>query len=291
MTRKKTTSSRKKKGARLGQHLLTSRDIARAVVAAGDVRPGDTVLEVGPGKGMLTRELLDAGGRIIAIEKDPAFANVLKETFAKEIHDSRFTMYEGDIRDAAILKSLFLNLKSYKLIANIPYYITGELLRLFLTAPVQPSAVALLVQKEVAERIAGKGKRGRGKVKESLLSLSVKVYGAPRYVRTVKAGSFNPPPSVDSAILAITNISRENFAGGRGSAPRREETFFELLHVGFGQKRKTLLGNLKRGWRAVGAERLEKAWEELGLAKDVRAEDVPLEKWLELASKLTARGF
>lgn len=290
MTRKKTTSSRKKKGARLGQHLLTSRDIARAVVAAGDVRPGDTVLEVGPGKGMLTRELLDAGAKVVAIEKDREMVATLRETFTTHIAEDTLTLVEDDARTILNAQCSMLN-APYKVIANIPYYITGELLRLFLTAPVQPSAVALLVQKEVAERIAGNGKRGKGKVKESLLSLSVKVYGAPRYVRTVKAGSFNPPPSVDSAILAITNISRKCFASGGGDASSREKTFFELLHVGFGQKRKTLLGNLKRGWSAVGAARLEKMWEEFGLAKDVRAEDVPLEKWLELASKLTARGF
>lgn len=285
MTRKKTTSSRKKKGARLGQHLLTSRDIARAVVAAGDVRPGDTVLEVGPGKGMLTRELLDAGAKVVAIEKDREMVATLRETFAKEIAEGTLTLVEDDARTILNAQCSMLN-APYKVIANIPYYITGELLRLFLTAPVQPSTVALLVQKEVAERIVTKGKG-----KESILSLSVKVYSVPRYVRTVKAGSFSPPPKVDSAILAIENISRNNFTNEGSDARRREKIFFELLHIGFGQKRKTLLGNLKRGWRAVGAARLEKMWEEFGLAKDVRAEDVPLEKWLELASKLTARGF
>lgn len=267
---------RTKKPPRLGQHFLTSRDIARQVAEAAGVACGDTVLEVGPGRGILTQQLLTLGAHVAAVEKDPTLVKFLQDHFMNEIQDVRFKIYEGDIRDQNILESLFLNLESghYKVAANIPYYITGELIRLFLTAQHQPTTIALLVQKEVARRITDVQK-------ESLLSLSVKVYGTPRYVRTVRAGSFSPPPKVDSAILAIEHISRSNF-----SSPRHEERFFELLHIGFGQKRKTLLGNLAKiqglRFKIQDKDRLLDVFAQLGLNPKVRAEDVPLATWLQL---------
>ncbi len=289
-------SNKKNKGAPLGQHFLTSRYIARDVCEAVDVTKGETILEVGPGKGILTHELLEKGASLIAVEKDSEMVIALKETFAKEISNGQLTLYEEDARTFLLNAKHSLPDAGYKVVANIPYYITGELLRLFLTAPVQPTAVSLLVQKEVAERIAREKK-------ESILSLSVKAYGTPRYVKTVKAGSFNPAPKVDSAILAITNISRKNFTpnphmldvrhqayGGEEGVAEKEKRFFELLHVGFGQKRKTLLGNIKRAFgsehSAVSAVKIEKVFEKCNLDKKVRAEDVPLETWLILAREL-----
>lgn len=266
----------RKRGARLGQHFLTSFSIAGAVAEAGTVLTGESVLEVGPGKGMLTRELLARGARVTAVEKDPMMVAVLEKTFAREIAEGALTLITRDIRDVVQPSKVAQKIVgasavhgSYKVIANIPYYLTGELLRMFLAAPRQPTAIVCLVQKEVAERIA------RSK-KESLLSLSVKAYGTPRYVRTVKAGSFSPPPSVDSAILAIEHISRANFSSSLyGTIP--EETFFALIHAGFAAKRKTLVGNLKK----VGLYR-----EEMALDPKVRAEDVPLTEWLRLACLL-----
>jgi 16S rRNA (adenine1518-N6/adenine1519-N6)-dimethyltransferase len=250
-----------KKGARLGQHFLTSAAIARAVAEAGHIAPGDTILEIGPGKGMLTRELLRSGARVIAVEKDPAMITILKDEFEREIKTGLLSAVEGDVRHIELSPGF----EQYKVIANIPYYITGELLRMFLTSEHQPTTIVFLVQKEVAERVA------RSK-KESLLSLSVKAYGTPRYVKTVKAGSFNPPPSVDSAILAIENVSRDNFKNVS------EERFFELIHAGFGQKRKTLIGNLKKA--GLYKEGMSASWR---IDPNIRAEDVPLETWLALA--------
>lgn len=260
----------KQRGAPLGQHLLTSSAIAREVALAVHVSPGELVLEVGPGKGMLTRELLALGAQVVAIEKDSAMVAVLLHAFAKELEAGQLRVIEGDARDVLTAEPTPLT-SPYNVVANIPYYITGELIRLFLTAPVQPSAISLLVQKEVAERIA------RDK-KESLLSLSVKAYGTPRFVKTVRAGSFNPPPTVDSAILAIHDISRKNFES------ISEETFFELLHVGFGQKRKTLSGNLRRA--GFDAALISTVFERVGLSEKARAEDVSLDVWLEVARAL-----
>jgi 16S rRNA (adenine1518-N6/adenine1519-N6)-dimethyltransferase len=186
---------------------------------------------------------------------------VLRDVFAKELKSKQLVLHEVDARDYLSTLNSELSTTQYVVAANIPYYITGELIRTFLTASHQPTAVSLLVQKEVAERIA------RSK-KESILSLSVKVYGTPKYVDTVKRGNFNPPPKVDSAILAITNISRNNFAHCT------EDRFFDIVKAGFGQKRKTLAGNLKRVFGDT-----------LGVADKIRAEDVPLAEWLTLAAR------
>jgi 16S rRNA (adenine1518-N6/adenine1519-N6)-dimethyltransferase len=154
----------------------------------------------------------------------------------------------------------------YKLIGNIPYYITGALFRRFLTLSHQPTSLVFLVQKEVAERIA------RSK-KESILSLSIKAYGTPVYIKTVPAGAFSPPPQVDSAIIYIKSISRSNFA-----SPQHEARFFELVKRGFAQKRKLLRNNLG----PEGASLLTKT----GISLQVRAEDTSLEDWLEVSNPI-----
>ncbi len=258
----------RKTGARLGQHLLVSDAIAKEVALASGAKRGVKVFEVGPGKGMLTKELLALGARVIAVEKDPYMVLSLKETFAKEIKSKRFVLIEDDARTVGPDK-LFPKGK-YVVAANIPYYITGELIRIFLTAKNPPATISILVQKEVAERIA------RSK-KESILSLSVKVFGNPRLVRVVKAGSFNPPPSVDSAILSVTDVSKKSLKGVS------EKRFFEVLHAGFGQKRKALLGNLGR---AFGKSDARAVWEKLNLDKNVRAEDLPLPVWLQISKNI-----
>lgn len=297
-SRASRTKSARRRGARLGQHFLVNPQVADAVAEAAEIKNNDTVVEVGPGKGILTRALLARGARVIAIEKDPMMIAVLMERFHKEIASKQLMLYEKDIRDFLTLntKRRTLNASSYKVAANIPYYITGELVRLFLTAEKQPDILAFLVQKEVAERIVGNPEQRRGarSKKESILSLSVKAYGTPHYVKTVKAGNFSPPPSVDSAILSISDISRNNFNSKNPiiydktatRAKVQEKNFFALLHAGFGQKRKMLLGNLKRALPASHIKQMEQAWEELGLAKNVRAEDVPLEAWLSLSRKV-----
>jgi 16S rRNA (adenine1518-N6/adenine1519-N6)-dimethyltransferase len=152
-------------------------------------------------------------------------------------------------------------------VANIPYYITGALLKKFLSEKNQPSTLTLLVQKEVASRVA------RGK-KESILSLSVKAYGMPRYVKTVPRGAFSPTPTVDSAILTIENVSRNNF---KNSA--QEKKFFSIVRMGFSQKRKLL----KRNLEAVLGEDASAALQKAKIPENARAEDVGLQQWLSLA--------
>ena len=256
------------RGARLGQHFLTNPKVAFDVAHAAGIYKGDTVLEIGPGKGILTAEILKLGAHVVAIEKDPVMVVILKERFAKEIAEKKLTLLEADARDVLKTPQEILG-GTYKVAANIPYYITGELLRLCLTSKYPPTSLAFLVQKEVAVRIV------RSK-KESILSLSIKVFGDPKYVKTVPRGNFNPPPSVDSAILSVSDISRKNFTNVS------EKDFFAVVKAGFAQKRKTLGGNLKRAFGERGLLALKR----LDISSQVRAEDVPLESWLQIAQRI-----
>ncbi len=258
-----------RRGARLGQHFLTAQSVARALVECLAPTPLETIVEIGPGKGALTKELLATGNSVIALEKDELLVLQLKDTFAREIQSGQFTLLGMDVRDFDAARSVPQS-SAYVLAANIPYYITGEIIRMFLETSRQPRAMALLIQKEVAERIVARDG------KESILSLSVKVYGTPTIVRKVPAGSFNPPPSVDSAILRVENISRKHFT------TMREDLFFTAIKAGFASKRKQLGGNLEK----VFGERGSRALTQSGIAATARAEDLSLSEWHTLVQNL-----
>lgn len=250
----------------LGQNFLISPRVVGAIAEAGEVRKGEAVLEIGPGKGILTRALIDRGARVVAVEKDDRLIPLLGEAFAQEIEEGRLRLVHGDImeNDAA---SLGLE-QGYKLVANIPYYITGAITRTFLSAKAKPSLMILMVQKEVAERmIARDGK-------ESILSLSVKAFADPSLVMNVSRGNFFPIPNVDSAVLKLSGI-RNPF-----NSAAEEERFFEIVKAGFAQKRKKLFSNLSS---VIPKEKLGAMFAELKLDENTRAEDVPLDTWLRLA--------
>jgi 16S rRNA (adenine1518-N6/adenine1519-N6)-dimethyltransferase len=250
----------------LGQNFLMHRQIAERIVMVSGVTSEDTVLEIGPGKGMLTRALLKIAKKVIAVEADHELIPHLEQEFADEIAQGRFELVSMDIR-AFNPESIE---GEYVVVANIPYYITGELIREFLTTAHKPKSLTFLVQKEVAVRIA------RTK-KESLLSLSVKTFGAPKYQFTVPKGAFSPAPSIDSAVLSITDIHSpfKNTATGA--------RFFEVLHAAFAHKRKQLAKNLEDMFTP---ESVVNALSEAGLARTIRAEDVPLAAWHTLTEKL-----
>ncbi len=255
---------------KLGQNFLTSGKIAGDIVSSAGLISSDVVLEIGPGKGFLTKEILKTGAKIIAIEKDKALVSILNSLFASEIKKGSLEIISGDIRE-------FLNNKTrapnrillttrYKLIANIPYYLTSYLITSFLRLSNPPTEMILMVQKEVAERIIAKDG------KENLLSLSVKYYGEPKIERLVKAGSFFPKPKVDSAVLSIKNIRKEN--------SRRSKTFFNLIEKSFNQKRKKMFSVLSQ---SIKKETLAKAFEKGGFSQNIRAEDLSLGQWRLLA--------
>lgn len=265
----------------LGQHFLTSQKALRGMVSAAQIGAHDTVLEIGPGKGALTKYLLDTGAKVVAIETDPDMIAILSADFKSEIVDGTLELVHADIRNS---EQRLERLDNYKLVANIPYYITGEIIRDFLSRENQPASMTLLVQREVATRIARDPK-------ESILSLSVKIYGKPTYIETVPAGAFSPPPAVDSAIIHIAHISKEKLAAAAQTIGVQhllfERHFFDVVKTGLAAKRKMLRGNLARKWepRAVAS-----AMEFAQIAPDARGEDVRLEKWITLAQHLKNIG-
>ena len=251
----------------LGQNFLISPRIVDAIAVAGEIKAGETVIEIGPGKGTLTKALLSAGAKVRAIEKDDRLIPVLANEFKNEIEKGDLTLIHGD---ALLMKSdeMIGNTESYKVIANIPYYITGALIRNFLSAENKPLSMILMVQKEVATRaIARDGK-------ESILSLSIKAYATPELVMNVSRGNFFPIPNVDSAVIKLRDI-KNPFKDSKS-----EERFFAIVRAGFSAKRKKLISNLES---VVPREELEEKFKTLGLGENTRAEDVNLETWLKLA--------
>ena len=257
----------------LGQNFLKSQLALRKIIEAGEIKESDTVLEIGPGRGALTEKLLEKSQHVIAVEKDRELYEFLKIKFAKETESRSFVLVHGDILE---FKVESYKVKSYKVIAKIPYNITGAILKKFLTgsppAGGQPEAMILMVQNEVAKRIIG---RENNKIKESILSISVKAYGEPRIVMKVPRRYFSPAPKVDSAVIAIKNISRKKLVHLAGQPIFNEERFWEIVKMGFAHKRKKLGSNLKS---IMEPEKLQN-----GLFYDKRAEDLTLLDWIALA--------
>lgn len=254
----------------LGQNFLKSKRASNQMIKAGEISAFDLVLEIGPGKGFLTKDLLLNAGHVIAIEKDDFLCEELEEKFEKEINENRLTLINGDALEADIksLVSRHKNLK-YKVLANIPYNITGLLIRKYLTDETYPEKMVLLVQKEVAQRIAASDK------KESILSMSVKAYGKPKLISKVKSEEFSPAPKVDSAILLIEDISHKKF-----NDKTEENRFFEVVKAGFAHKRKVLIKNLEE---VASKESIKNAFIELEIPEKSRAEDINLDLWLRIA--------
>ncbi len=261
----------------LGQHFLKNPHVIDAIVDAATLEHGEIVLEIGPGTGALTETLLASGAHVIAIEADDRAIPLLAERFSEALLSGQLALHHTDVRTSDFGQFIEPN-TPYTIVANIPYYLSGMLVRGALERDHQPEKVVFLVQKEVAERIARSEK-------ESLLSLSVKAYGEPSYIATVKRGNFTPPPAVDSAILAIRNISKKRFTQPAGSLdnPLDEHWFFTVLHAGFAARRKQLFGNLL----AIAPHKaLEEAFATLGIARTTRGEDLSIDTWCALAQAL-----
>ncbi len=283
----------------LGQNFLTSEAAIHKIIATAKILPGETVLEVGPGRGALTKALIASGARVVAVEKDHQLCEELSAKFSAEIGNnagnSRLKIVEGDIMKISpediglgkVRNSFSENSMDghyngdYKIVANIPYYITGQFLRKFLSAVAQPTSMVLLLQKEVVERIIA------GDKKESLLSISVKAYGQPKKITVVKRGSFFPAPNVDSAIIVIENISKKIF--GQIS----EGKFFEIVRAGFAHKRKMLVPNLVQATKGkltveknLRREKILKLFAECDISEKIRAENLQLEQWKQIADKI-----
>jgi len=253
----------------LGQNFLKSKKAISTMITSPEITENDIVVEIGPGKGALTKPLLETGATVIAFELDHRMIELLKQTLAEYISSGKLVLIHQDVLEADIRQHT--EGKSYKVVANIPYYITNLIIRTFLSSDHQPSAMCLLIQKEVAERIVSRDG------KESILSLSVKLYGVPKYIMKVGRQYFSPSPKVDSAVILVSDIGRASVA-----SPDFEHTFFEVVKTAFSQKRKKAIKNLqklaeKKFWEAI--------FNECKVSIDARAEAISFEKWTTIIDK------
>lgn len=248
----------------LGQNFLADESLLSSLVNLAGIQPADTVLEIGPGLGHLTWELSLVAGRVVAVELDQRMVHVLKETMDGQPH---IEIIHGDILKIPLDQ---LNLPAgYKVVANIPYYITSAIIRRLLEQEVKPIEMWLTVQQEVAERICAKP----GKM--SLLSLGVQVYGQPQLVKALPANAFYPPPNVDSAFLKIALYSEPLIP------MQKIPVFFTLAKAGFSQKRKTLLNSLAAGLR-LPKEKMTGILTDAAIDGQRRAETLTVEEWNRL---------
>lgn len=258
----------------LGQHFLIDERVLEHILAAAELRPEDTVLEIGPGLGVLTRALAERAGRIVAVELDAKMVTILRERLADF---DNIQIVQGDIleHDPATLVAQEAQPQApeYKVVANLPYYITSAVLRHLLEASHKPRLIVVTVQFEVAQRIlAGPGEM-------SLLAVSVQFYGRPELVTRVPAGAFWPPPQVDSAVLKIQVYEQP---------PVKADDvawFFQVVRAGFSQRRKQLKNALAAGLH-YGREEVAAALEAAGIDPRRRAETLRLEEWAAVARAL-----
>jgi 16S rRNA (adenine1518-N6/adenine1519-N6)-dimethyltransferase len=278
----------------LGQNFLIDENILDKIVQAAELNKDDVVIEIGPGFGTLTEELSEKCGKVIAIEKDKKLAELLKRKVETRLITSLPAqngstalkgLWSQHVKNTVVINDdiLRVDLKEfikkyapggkYKLVSNIPYYITSPIIKLFLESDVQPEFIVLLMQKEVAERICAKP----GKL--SVLALSVQVYGEPEIVDYVDKSSFYPEPKVDSAILKIKNIKKI-------FSDEHYKNLFRIIKIGFSSKRKKLANNLSAGLHIskmqVETRLIASLLSEAGISLNARAQELELEDWEKL---------
>jgi len=256
--------TRAKKG--LGQHFLVDRGVLEKIISAAELETSDTVIEVGPGLGVLTEELLKKAANVIAIEADSKLASSLQKTFSKA---PQLTVLNADVLEIDPGEIFAKKRQSYKIVANLPYYIAAPILRHFLEASLKPTLMVVMVQKEVGQRIVA----GPGEM--SILGISVQLYGKPTVVDYVPAQSFYPQPKVDSAIVRIDvypkpAVEVRDIAG-----------FFEIVKAGFSAPRKQIRNSLALGLQVTSAE-TEELLEKADIAPQRRPETLSLEEWAKL---------
>ena len=256
----------------LGQNFLIDTDILERIIAAAELTPSDLVVEIGPGLGVLTEQLAQKAGWVLAIELDDNLAAILKQRLSSY---SNVTIINADVLKtdpAALLEEHKgklppgINPASYKVVANLPYYITSPTLRHLLEASAKPKTMVVMVQKEVAEQITAKP----GKL--SLMGISIQLYGNPTLVTKVPASSFYPAPKVDSAVLRIEIYPQPAVDIGDS------EGFFKIVRAGFSHARKQLHNSLERGLLLPKEDVLE-LLNKAGIDIERRAQTLTLEEW------------
>lgn len=248
----------------LGQNFLRDEKVLEKIIESADLQADDFVIEIGPGEGVLTEKLVPKASKVLAIEIDQNLIPALEKKFSK---NENIEIINDDILKINLEK--LVENKKYKVIANIPYYITSKIIRLFLESKNPPAEMILMTQKEVAERIVA----APGKM--SLLAVSVQYYSKANLLFEVSRNSFFPIPEVDSAIIKIKNINSE----------KDSKKFFQVVKAGFSAKRKTLINNLSNGLH-LDKEVVEEKIKTLGLVPTVRAQELSIENWKKISEIL-----
>jgi 16S rRNA (adenine1518-N6/adenine1519-N6)-dimethyltransferase len=263
----------------LGQNFLVNPAILEKIVAAAELTPDDTVLEIGAGLGTLTEHLARAAGRVVAVELDERLIPVLRDTLSGF---DNVTLVQGDILEldpAALVRANqpTSQLTSYKVVANLPYYITSAALRHLLEARVRPQCMVVTVQREVAERIVA----GPGEM--SLLAVSVQFYGRPEVLFRIKPGSFYPSPEVESAVVRVD-------VHAAPLMPVEDmDAFFRVVKAGFAQRRKQLRNALAGGLHLPQQE-VDAGLRAAGVDPRRRAQALNLEEWARITRSLPLDG-
>jgi len=300
---------------KLGQHFLKNISAIKKIIAVLDIQSGETIIEVGPGKGALTLPMAENlqftiyNLQIIAIEKDGELIRQLNKKI-KDLELKNIKVIEGDV--LKILPELVSKLKivNYKLVGNIPYYITGKLLRTISELKNKPAVSVLMAQKEVAERICAVPPQ------MNLLAAATQYWASPEIILKLKAKEFDPPPEVDSAVIKLTtkkeindlrgpkiacdfgDLGGQKVAGFKNDYPlpslralpkqsefNETKNYYKLVHIIFKQPRKTLANNLKDGLE-ISREEIEKILNTLGLPLNSRPQDISVDNILKLAQRL-----
>jgi 16S rRNA (adenine1518-N6/adenine1519-N6)-dimethyltransferase len=257
----------------LGQNFLIDKNILNKIIEAAELKKDETVMEVGPGIGVLTQELARRTNKVIAIEKDETMIEILGETLSE--------FKNVNVINEDVLKFKSPEVKDYKVVANIPYYLTSPLIRKFLEMNPQdggpPKEIILMIQKEVAQRICAKPPQ------MSLLAVSVQFYAKPEIISYVSKNCFLPAPKVDSAIIKIT----PNKNGGEQVSP---DLFFKIVKAGFSSARKQLVNNLTT-LKDINSVKLDKVkishWLlENDIKPNQRAETLTIPDWINLTKSL-----
>jgi 16S rRNA (adenine1518-N6/adenine1519-N6)-dimethyltransferase len=247
-----------------GQNFLIERSVLNEIVDAADITPEDEILEVGAGTGVLTRELAQRAQRVVAVEVERDMLALLKETTSSYPH---VELVAGDLLH--LKPEEIFGLRPYKLVANLPYYITAPTFRHFLESAHPPRLLVVMVQLEVAQRIVAVP----GDL--SLLAVSIQFYGQPRIIARVPASAFYPSPKVDSAILRI------DFHPQKALTRQERDTFFKVVQAGFSERRKQLHNSLTHGLHYKNE--LVRAWlASAGIDPCRRAETLRIDEWLQL---------
>lgn len=256
-----------------GQNFLMDETILEDMIDEAGVKPGEMVMEVGPGIGNLTERLLQRGARVLAVEKDPQFLHVLK-ALAKEYNTKQDMKLWYEIADALTFNfSEKLKDESYKVVANIPYYITGKIVQLYLHAQHKPKSLTILMQKEVAYNICAKP----GDL--NLLALSVQLFADPRVVSVVPSHKFYPTPKVDSAVLHMELPPKPKY-----KIPD-EKKLFRILRACFSGKRKQLHNTLTNNLQ-LDKELVAEVLAKLNIDPAIRPQQLTIEQWLSLSDQL-----